>query len=350
MSPIPPLSSLNYPRSFPAGPFLSLTLSMDSGAQRVSAELLPYVRVYEDGRVERLKGSEFVPASLNDTQTGVSSKDVLISSESAVSARLFLPKLTCNRQKLPVLVYFHGGAFCIESAFSFLFHRYLNILVNEANVVAVSVEYRRAPEHLLPAAYEDCWAALEWVSSHSVGRGANYEPWLTDYADFDRIFLGGDSAGGNIVHNVAMRAGSQSLPHNIRVRGAFLVHPYFWGSEPIGSESMEDHTPNSLANRVWLFVCPSSAAGVDDPMINPMSPGAPRLSKLGCSRLLVCVAGKDILCYRGRLYHSAVGNSGWEGEVELFEVEGEGHVYHIFDPYTENAGLMIKRLASFLNS
>ncbi|XP_010277788.1 PREDICTED: 2-hydroxyisoflavanone dehydratase-like isoform X2 [Nelumbo nucifera] len=187
---------------------------MDSGAQRVSAELPPLLRVYEDGLVERLVGSGFVPATLNDPQTGVSSKDVLISPESAVSARLYLPKLTCNRRKLPILVYFRGGAFCIESAFSFLDHRYLNILVNEANVVAVFVEYRRAPEHLLPVAYDDCWAALEWVSSHSVGRGANYEPWLTDYADFDRIFLGGDSAGGNIVHNVAMRARAQSLPHN----------------------------------------------------------------------------------------------------------------------------------------
>ncbi|OVA12569.1 BTB/POZ-like [Macleaya cordata] len=232
------------------------------------------------------------------------------------------------------------------------------LLILGANAIAVSVEYRLAPEHPLPTGYEDCWAALQWVLSHSKkgdyqggpitnNDGFNYEPWLIDYADFSRVFLGGDSAGANIVHNIAMRGGGDGL----KVRGAFLVHPYFWGSNPIGSEPGMDPGQKSLLEKIWLFVNPSAASsgGIDDPRLNPFATGAPSLSGLGCERVLVCVAGKDTSKERGRLYCEELKKSGWEGEVELFEVEEEGHAFHVLDPETENAQLVFKRLASFLS-
>ncbi|KAK9138033.1 hypothetical protein Sjap_008627 [Stephania japonica] len=58
-------------------------------------------------------------------------------------------------------------------------------------VVAVSVDYRLAPEHPLPIAYHDSWAALQWARSHSTGRGPGPEPWLNDHVDFDRVNLAG---------------------------------------------------------------------------------------------------------------------------------------------------------------
>ncbi|KAF8388036.1 hypothetical protein HHK36_026702 [Tetracentron sinense] len=289
-------------------------------AQEVASELLPLLRVYKDGGVERFD-SPFVPPSPKDPKTGVSSKDILISPESGVSDRLYLPKLTENQQKLPILVYFHGGGFCIESAFSSQDHNYLNILVSQSNVIAVSVEYRKAPEHPLPTAYDDCYNALQWVSSHSRGGAAGCEPWLTNHADLNRVFLGGDSAGANIVHNVAMRAGAHGLLYNSKILGAFLIES--------GS----------------LFILYRAVVT----MINPVGPEAPSLAMLGCSRVLVCVAGKDILRDRDRLYCDALRKSGWEGEVELYEVEGEDHCYHIFNLASENSALMIKRLALFLN-
>ncbi|PKI37492.1 hypothetical protein CRG98_042121 [Punica granatum] len=74
----------------------------------------------------------------------------------------------------------------------------------------------------------------------------------------------------------------------------------------------------------------------------------PSLKGLGCERVLVCVAEKDPLRDRGVWYGELVKKSGWGGELEVFEVEGEDHAFHVLYPETDNAKIMIKRLASFL--
>lgn len=153
-------------------------ISKTSTFREVAKELLPLVRVYKDGSIERLSLDQ-------DPETGVSSKDITISHNTAKSARLYHPKLTQTQQKLPILAYFHGGGFCIDSAFSFLQHRYLNTLVSQSQVVAVAIEYRLAPEHPLPAACQVCWAALQWVTSNKIAEDTNKEPWLLKHGDFD---------------------------------------------------------------------------------------------------------------------------------------------------------------------
>ena len=169
----------------------STATSTTTSTKEIAKELPNRIRVYKDGTVERLFGSPIVPSSINDPQTGISSKDVVISENPSISGRLYLPKLSENHpqsQKLPILVYFHGGRFCLESAFSFLHQRYLNLIVSQANVIAVSVEYRLAPENPLPAAYDDCWDSLKRVAKHSTKcLSDNAEPWLINHGDFNKI-------------------------------------------------------------------------------------------------------------------------------------------------------------------
>ncbi|XP_020548376.1 2-hydroxyisoflavanone dehydratase-like [Sesamum indicum] len=320
---------------------------MASTTKEVLTDLSPIIKVYTDGTVERLFGSPHVPPSPEDPTTGVSSKDTIISP--TVSARLYLPKLTHPTQKLPILVYYHGGGFCVESAFSFFDHRFMNLLSAESVALVVSVEYRLAPEHPLPAAYEDSWDALKWVCSHVLDQ-THFEKdqWITNHADFNRVFIGGDSAGGNIVHNIAMRAGSESLPGNVKILGAILSHPYFWGSNPIGNEPKEDIEQHTVY-RLWLFVYPSAPGGIDSPLINPLADGAPSLAGLGCSKIIVCLSEKDLLTARGLVYAEKVKKSGWKGEVQVVEIDGEDHCFHLFDPQTEKAKNLIKRLASFIS-
>ncbi|KAF8406338.1 hypothetical protein HHK36_008425 [Tetracentron sinense] len=279
---------------------------MDSSmSTEVAHEFLPFLRVYKDGRVERFLGTAFVPPSLLDPQTAVSSKDVVIVPETGVSARLFLPNITDPHRKLPLLVYFHGGAFCIESPFSHMYHSCLNSLVAEANVVA-------------------------WIASHSKGEGP--EAWLKDHADFRRVFFAGDSAGANIAHNMAMRVGASEL-HGVNLVGIALVHAYFVGK-------------GGSVGKFWYFLCPSTT-GSDDPRVNPAV--GPSLAGLGCTRVLVCVAEKDDMRERGWFYEETLRKSGWEGDVEVMETEGEGHVFHLFNPTCEKALELMKHLSRFIN-
>ncbi|CAN6210372.1 unnamed protein product [Urochloa humidicola] len=97
----------------------------------VDLDLTPFLKRYKDGRIERLLRSPFVAASENPTtggnNRGVATRDVVIDPGTGVSARLFLPSSTtraARRPPLPLVVYFHGGSFCTESAFCRTYHRY----------------------------------------------------------------------------------------------------------------------------------------------------------------------------------------------------------------------------------
>ncbi|KAK4855359.1 hypothetical protein QYF36_006423 [Acer negundo] len=257
------------------------------------------------------------------TTKPVSSKDITISQNPLITARIYLPKLltTQHDQKLPVLVYFHGGGFCFESAYSLTETKLINSLVSEAKIVAISIEYRLAPENPLPIPHKDCWA-----------------PGLLS-----------TGAGANLAHYTLVRAGNENLHGWVKIFGAFLTHPYFWGSDPVGSEIKAIEEREKLAPfRVWKYLYPSPSDGIDNVMVNPFAPEKPCLGKqIGCSRLLVSVAELDLLRDRGILYVNAVKESGFKGGVlELVQVDGEDHAFHILNYESENAKKMIKSVRS----
>ena len=90
------------------------------------------------------------------------------------------------------LVYFHGGGFVVGDLDSHEAHAVR--LANEAACVVVNVEYRLAPEHRFPAAYDDCLAATLWAREHIARLGGHAT----------RLAVGGDSAGGNLAAAVAI--------------------------------------------------------------------------------------------------------------------------------------------------
>ncbi|XP_045833088.1 probable carboxylesterase 12 [Trifolium pratense] len=317
---------------------------MDSNStinNEIAIDIPPILRVYKNGHVENLMSEEIVPPSLDPT-TKVESKDVVISKEHNISARLFIPKTTYPpTQKLPIFIYFHGGAFCIETPFSPNYHNYLNSVTSLANVIGVSVNYRRAPEYPVPTAHEDSWIALKWVASHVNGNGS--DEWLNQYADLEKVFLGGDSAGANISHYLGLRVGKENL-YGVNLEGVVYIHPYFWGVDAIGSESDRAEFVEKIHN-LWRFTCPNTS-GSDDPLINPAKD--PNLGSLGCKRVLICVAEKDILRDRGLYYKELLEKNGWSGVVEVVETEDEDHIFHIFKPSCDNALALLSQIVSFI--
>lgn len=211
--------------------------------------------------------------------------------------------------------------------------------------MAVSVNYRKAPEHPIPAAYEDSWAALQWVISHRDKEGS--EIWLNNHVDFSSVFLAGVSAGANIAHNLAMVAGDPDCGVKIELVGVALEHPYFWGSVRISNEG-RDLVRAEFYDRLWGFICPARPDN-DDVWVNPVAEGAARLAWMGCGRVLVCVAEKDVLRDRGRIYYEALGDSGWIGVAEIVETEDEDHMFHLNDLEAQKTKDLIRRLGDFFN-
>lgn len=114
----------------------------------------------------------------------------------AIAARLYAP----SQDRLPVLVYFHGGGFTIGSIAS---HDTLcRTLASLSGCAVVSVGYRLAPEHRFPVAMEDAWDALQWVAAQGAALGL----------DTGRLAVGGDSAGGTLATVAATLARDAALP------------------------------------------------------------------------------------------------------------------------------------------
>ncbi|KAG2584510.1 probable carboxylesterase 7 [Panicum virgatum] len=308
----------------------------------VKFDFSPFLIQYKSGRVQRFMGTAFVPPSL-DARTGVASKDVVVDEGTGLRARIYRPSRRAvvggGGGRLPVLVYFHGGAFVVESAFDPVYHGYLNALTARAGVVAVSVNYRLAPEHPLPAAYDDAWAALSWVLENARPGAGGGEPWLSKHGDASRLFLAGDSAGGNIAHNLAMRAGQQGgAAARAAIRGVALLDPYFLG-----------RYVSPGAERAWGFIC-AGRYGTGHPYVNPAEAlPAAAWRALPPPRVLMTVSGQDRLGPFQRAYVDALLGSGWRGEARLYVTPGEGHCYFLNNLASPKAAMHMATLAAFIN-
>jgi acetyl esterase len=108
------------------------------------------------------------------------------------------------------IVYFHGGGWVIGGLDTH--DPTCRALANAAGTTVVSVDYRLAPEHKYPAAAEDCYAGLRWVSE--AGRAIGIDP--------TRLAVAGDSAGGNLAAVTALLARERRGP---ALRMQLLIYP-----------------------------------------------------------------------------------------------------------------------------
>ncbi len=127
-----------------------------------------------------------------------------------IPVRVYKP-LDSASTDLPVLVYFHGGGFVIAGVKAY--DSSCRALANAAKCMVVSVGYRSAPEHRLPAAHEDSYAATQWIMKNASKWGG----------DEDRVAVGGESAGGNLATNMCMMARDRGGKMPIY---QMLVYPY----------------------------------------------------------------------------------------------------------------------------
>jgi acetyl esterase len=152
-----------------------------------------------------------------------------------ISARIYTPE---GKTPLPVIVYYHGGGFVIAS--NDTYDSSARALAKNANAIVVAPEYRKAPEHKFPAAHNDAFAAYKWVLLNAQNIGG----------DPQRIAVAGESAGGNLALNTAIRARDEGLSiptHEL------LIYPV--ASTSMDSASYKEHAnaqPLSKKNMTWF--------------------------------------------------------------------------------------------------
>ncbi|MCO1657063.1 alpha/beta hydrolase [Pseudonocardia humida] len=110
----------------------------------------------------------------------------------------------------PVIVYFHGGGWVIGDLD--VCDNPVRRIANRTGAVVVSVDYRLAPEHVYPAAFDDSFAATAWVAEHAAELGG----------DPERVATCGDSAGANLAAAVAIAARDRQGP---RLAAQLLMYP-----------------------------------------------------------------------------------------------------------------------------
>ncbi|RVA48188.1 alpha/beta hydrolase [Mesorhizobium sp. M7A.F.Ca.US.001.01.1.1] len=116
-------------------------------------------------------------------------------------------------QAAVTVLYVHGGGFILGGLDSH--DDVCAELCSRTGYEVVSVDYRLAPEHLHPAAFDDAMSAFEWAAANR------------DHP----IVLCGDSAGGNLCAAVS----HATRGHSKRPVGQVLIYPGLGGDRSKGS-------------------------------------------------------------------------------------------------------------------
>ncbi|HTU66603.1 MAG TPA: alpha/beta hydrolase [Steroidobacteraceae bacterium] len=140
---------------------------------------------------------------------GVRTFDIEVAgAESSLPATVYVPE---GAGPFPVVLYFHGGGWVIADRK--VYDGGARSLAKAANAAVVSVDYRQAPEHRFPAAWDDAFAAYRWLLANSAQVNG----------DGGAVALAGESAGGNLALATAIAARDAQLPLPAHVVAVYPV-------------------------------------------------------------------------------------------------------------------------------
>ena len=127
-----------------------------------------------------------------------------------------------RKEPYPLLVYIHGGGWCVGSPTSA--DPMKQLLADQADVIIFSIKYRFAPEYPFPTPLEDAYEGIRWVYLN----GEKFN------GDRSRFFVFGSSAGGNMAAMASILAREErktideSLIHTVPdIKGQYLQNGCF---------------------------------------------------------------------------------------------------------------------------
>ncbi|MCP2166256.1 alpha/beta hydrolase [Goodfellowiella coeruleoviolacea] len=218
---------------------------------------------------------------------------------------------------LPGLYFIHGGGMVAGSNYTGL--DWVLAWMAAIPLVAVSVDYRLAPEHPHPAPVEDCYAGLVWVGEHLAELGI----------DPDRLVVAGGSAGGGLAAATALLARDRVGP---RLRGQLLVCPMLddRASTPSSTELVGEGVWDSISNATgWSALLGAAAGGPD---VSPYAAPARATDLSGLPPAFVEAGSVETYRDEAVAYASRLWQAG--GQAELHIWAGGCHNFDGVVPHT----------------
>jgi acetyl esterase/lipase len=204
----------------------------------------------------------------------------------------------------PIIVYFHGGGWVLGSHVSD--EPLCRDICARTGAIVVSVDYRHAPEHRFPAAADDAFAAVEWISANATALGGIP----------GQLVVAGWSAGGNVATVSAQRARDAGGPE---ILAQLLLTPVTdWDpTRPSWMENGEGYVLTASLMK-WFWDSYADARDRIDPRAAPL-----RGDLAGLPPTVLVTADFDPLRDEGIAYVDALAHAG----VPVRHVRARGHIH-----------------------
>jgi acetyl esterase len=244
-----------------------------------------------------------------------------------VPTRVYTPH---GEEPFPVLVWCHGGGWVLGSAQ--MYDAVCRDLAVSAGCVVVSVDYRLAPEHVAPAAFDDALTVTTWV--------------LENAGEIDgdpaRVAVGGDSAGGNLSALLAQRLGRQLVFQ-------LLVYPVtdLTSSHRSLDENAEGYilTKETMEWFVESYLA-DTAIAPDDPSVSPLFAADDVIAAVAPA--LVITAEFDPLRDEGEAYGERMRSFGVDVTIQRFD--GQVHTFYMMQAAVPASLAAIRQSADLLRA
>ena len=250
--------------------------------------------------LENLQSQTHKEISANTTDT------TILTEAGNVDIRVVKPQHT--EEKLPVILYLHGGGWILGGKESF--DMLIKKLAVFTNSTVIFPDYSRSPEVQYPTALNEIYAVLEYIFQNP--EEFNIDP--------ERIAIAGDSAGANMATVTALRAINKNGPK-------ILFECLFY---PVTNSDMDTKSYDLFKDGPWLSkkamewfweaYVPDKKLR-DDIYISPLKAEEEDLAKL--PQTLIITAENDVLRDEGEAYARKLDSAG----VDVLNVRINGTIH-----------------------
>lgn len=272
----------------------------------------------EDLPVMRAGMAQVAQALTNTETVDISDKTIIGIDDNELRIRIYKPAQ--QHTELPCLLWIHGGGYILGSVED---NDSLCVqVVDTANCVVVSVDYRLAPEYPYPAPLEDCYSALTWVADHA----------LELQIDANRIGVAGGSAGGGLAAGLTLLARDRAYPS---ICFQMPLYPMIndGNNTPSANEIKEGMIWNQKANDFGWKCYLGDLHGQDDVPIYAAPARAEDYSNLPYT--YTCVGQLDPFRDETISYVTKLAQAGVDVEFHLYP--GAYHGFEVLNPQSEKA-------------